>query len=167
MHQFLTKKDVEKLEKLLKLHKRKLIHFINELVGNYDDADDILSETYIKAFNGYSDLRDKDNILRWLHKIAYHAVIDFFRWEKRDEARLTDTTIRPGPNLEGLILSELYTLALIEELPQNYQGPLTLDTFEGLSLKEGAEHFNISLSAYKAKLYRARNCAQEKIELYL
>ena len=161
----LTEKEIERLDKLLKRHERRLIHYINSLVGNYADADDILSIAFIKAFNGYHNVRDKENISSWLHRICYRAVMDFFRWEKKDEDRLTELVADSGWSIEERVIFEHSIAGIIGELPQNYQTPLLLDHSENFTLAEGAEELNISLTAYKSRLYRGRETLKEKMEL--
>lgn len=164
MYQFLTGKEVEKLDKLLRKHEKRLIHHINSLVGNHADADDILSIAFIKAFKGYHRVRGKENISSWLYKICYSAAADFFRWEKKDEDGLMESVSDSGWSIEERVIFEQSMRGIIGTLPQNYQMPLLLDHFENLSLAEGAEELDLSPTAYRSRLYRGRAALRKQME---
>ncbi|HIH34445.1 MAG: RNA polymerase sigma-70 factor, ECF subfamily [archaeon GW2011_AR6] len=163
MHQSLTSNEVEKLDKLLRKHEKKLIHRINNLVGNFADADDILSIAFMKAFNGYHNVREKEDISSWLYNVCNSAVSDFFRLKKNDASRITESVADPAWNIEERVVFESSMDELIERLPQNYRMPLLLDQF-GDSCAEGAAELNISISTYKNRLYRGRTELRKQME---
>lgn len=76
--------QTEKFIDLLNLHQRKIYAFIISLVGNYNDADDILQETARMMWQKFGEFREGTDFLAWARTIAYYRVLDFRNRHKRD-----------------------------------------------------------------------------------
>lgn len=129
-------------------------------------ADDIVQDVFIKVQANLSQLKDRSKFSAWIHRIAQHMVMDYFR--------KSGTVINPAEldwesSQHEFNECVAYCLnVLLEELPDKYRHALKLTELENLSQYELAERLNISYSGARSRVQRARKLLREKIEaLYL
>ena len=61
---------------------RDILNYVYRLVGNNYEAEDLAQETFIKAFQKFESLKEKDKVKSWLYSIARNVTIDYFRKNK-------------------------------------------------------------------------------------
>ena len=133
------------------------------LTRNDHDAEDIVQESYLRAFRFFSGFRGGDS-RAWLLKIVRNTCYTWFRQNRPQELATefneeihTPETETPDP--EALLLqgadAQLLRRAL-EELPAEFREALVLRELEGLSYKEIAEVAGISIGTVMSRLSRAR-----------
>ena len=128
------------------------------------NAEDILQETFLKAYDRLGEVEDPNKIGSWLTTIARRKAIDFLRKEKRavclslDEQLLTlDQAVS---DVEKTCLerdAEQGLTRQILELPTKLKEAFQLSYLHGLKEKEIARKLGISQSAVKSRLFRARH----------
>ncbi|WP_338421064.1 RNA polymerase sigma factor [Mesobacillus harenae] len=154
----------------------------NELVSNYSNrlyktaicivrdpyiAEDIVQETFIKAFKKIDTIEDEGKIGGWLSCIATRTAIDFLRSDKRKNCILVDQVIIEQVQMGtdygvGLEQEAAATFLkddiqeLLTQLSSEYQEVLLLKAKFGLKEDEIANALQIKSSTVKTRLYRAR-----------
>src|SRR5581483_9523639 len=87
---------------------RRIFLLIYRVVGNVDDAQDLTQETFIKALQRQSQLKDLEKAASWLSRIAANTAIDFLRRKKRlaftDGSELAETRSSPAESPEQMLL---------------------------------------------------------------
>ncbi|WP_176140506.1 RNA polymerase sigma factor [Halobacillus salinus] len=124
-------------------------------------AEDILQETFMKAYDKLHEVKEEGKVGAWLSTIATRKAIDLIRKEKRhvylplEELPFSD----PSSGVEELVELRLQTkeaIQLIAALPPKLRVVLKLGCMEGKSEKEIAEALDVTLACVKSRMYRAR-----------
>jgi RNA polymerase sigma-70 factor, ECF subfamily len=74
---------IEPIENLFERHRRELSVHCYRLMGSYNESEDMVQETFIRAMNSYQDIDDPSSVRAWLYKIATNVCIDALRRRKR------------------------------------------------------------------------------------
>ena len=141
--------------------KNELLGFIKARVKDDDLANDILQEVFIKIHLKINQLKDKDKLSSWVYSISRNTIIDYFRKQKR-EGFISNSESDLIQELE--ISQKDFSSCLksfIPALSTKDQDALLKTSFEGLSQKEYAEQINLSYSATKSRVQRARERLKE------
>jgi RNA polymerase sigma-70 factor (ECF subfamily) len=152
-----------------------------KMVGNSQDAEDILQETFIKAYRYLKDFDGRSSLSTWLYRVATNEALMFLR-RKRPEQISIDEPLETEEG-EGepvqivdwghlpereLLSSEarLYLDRAIEQLSPSLRVVFVLRDMQGLSTQETAEVLNLSETAVKTRLSRARLRLREELSGY-
>ena len=81
-----TSEGMEKAIRLLvRAHQERLYRHIRRMVGNHDDADDVLQNTFIKAYRALNRFEGKSSLFTWLYRIASNESISFLRKKSKSK----------------------------------------------------------------------------------
>lgn len=171
----MEKNTKEKFERLFGESKPKLLNVAYNVVNNYDVAEDVLQDSYIKAWNNFDEYDSDKKFLNWMTTIVRNTGIDALRTKKRPLASAVTITrdaretgnasskadvdfIDHTCDLEKQLmqqetLSEIY--GLITDLPADLSEIMKL-MFAGQTYQEIADDIDIPLSTVRAKVHRAK-----------
>jgi RNA polymerase sigma factor (sigma-70 family) len=146
---------------------RLIYHIAYKLTKDAHLSEDIVQETFMKAYRKWDTLIDFRKIQSWLSSIANRTAIDFIRKEsKRREDLVDDQEAYDSPfiaNSTGMVESEVDFHLLEEEieegigmLPAKQQEVLRLKAIQGLSDKEIAQKLDLNPATVKTRYHRAR-----------
>lgn len=135
-------------------------------VKEESNAKDVLQETLIRIFRNIEKYKATGSFEGWMKKIAVRCSLNWLEKNKaRREVFAVDMNIdepsQPEP-LDNLTVEQI--TKLIDELPAGYQTVFNLNVVEGYDHKEIAELLNITESASRSQLVRARRLLQKKIK---
>ncbi len=165
--------------KLQKKYKSVIFTLIRRMVKDEDDVQDLVQETFIKAFNNIDKFQFGYSFSSWIYRIASNNCIDFLR-KKRISFVSIDKPIGTSDDDEytmeiedkeympdlSLINNEK-TNALknaIDELPENYREVIHLRHTEELDYQEISDKLNMPLGTVKAHLFRARKMLYDSLK---
>lgn len=146
-------------------------------VGDRADADDVVQETFVRAWRSLDSLRDHGAALGWLCRIASNVAADLHRARGRRRARSLDLSTEDGVALVEQIASDdpdpekravdsqlaRAALALVGELSEKHRMVLLLREVDGMSYTEIAEALELSVGTVESRLHRARAALAKKI----
>jgi RNA polymerase sigma-70 factor (ECF subfamily) len=150
------------------------------VTGDREVVEDLVQETFMRAFRGlpYFDRRAK--LSTWIYTIAHRVAIDHRRqsgrWREEslenDEAlrARTDSQVAPGPDPETAATHEQFARIVrdeIAELPDKYRIPLTLAALDELDHETIAEMIGVRPGSVKTLIFRARALLKERIRCRL
>jgi RNA polymerase sigma-70 factor, ECF subfamily len=173
--------DVAAFEHLVKRYDRKLFRIAQSVTHNREDSQDAVQETFLKAYQHLAEFRGDSQFSTWLIRITLNQSLMKLRKQRAtrevslDEDFGTDGETLPmqvvdwAPNAEELYsVSELRNILLktIEELRPILRAVFVLQDLEGLSTEQTAEVLNLSQSAVKSRLWRARLDLRERLNKY-
>ena len=152
-----------------------------KLTGDSQDAEDVVQETFIKAYNNIESFEGRSKVSTWLYRIATNEALMMLRKRKDgithiDEGVETDDgEIMPIQIVDWCCLPEKEimteeTRRVLQEaalqLSDSNRAAFLLRDVEGLSTQEAAEALDISESALKVRLMRARMQLREELSDY-
>jgi RNA polymerase sigma-70 factor (ECF subfamily) len=151
------------------------------LVKNRNNADDLVQETYLRAFKFLREDKEISNEKAWLFKILINAFINQYRKEKREPALVDFDSIESfhqsieeevlmSPIMENeaefnKLLDDDVKKAL-EDLPDDFRMVILLSTVEGFSYKEISDMVKCPIGTVMSRIYRGRRMLKEKLTNY-
>ncbi len=152
-----------------------------KMLGNPQDAEDILQETFLKAYKALPDFKERSSLSTWLYRIAVNEALMLLR-RRRPEPVSIDDDIEGEEGEVGSIeledwccLPEKELLSsegrrFLDQAIQNLSPALRivfiLRDIEGLSIHETAEAINLTKTVVKTRLLRARLALRQQLSTY-
>ena len=149
------------------------------MTRNPADAEDIVQETFLKAYRAYDTFTAGTNLKAWLYRILTNTYINKYRKQQRrpsevELGELQDIYLfkRVGEHsgasrsAEEDMLDEFVDQDIIEaleSLPDNFRMPVLLADVEGFSYKEISEMLDIPIGTVMSRLHRGRKALQRKL----
>jgi RNA polymerase sigma-70 factor, ECF subfamily len=149
------------------------------LTGNRTDAEDLVQETYLRAYRSYDSFTAGTNLRAWLFRILTNTHINRYRARTRrpDETELDDiedlylyrrlqNSSQYGQSAEDELMelfSEAEVVDAVEALPEAYRMAVLLADVEGFSYKEIAEILDIPVGTVMSRLHRGRKALQKEL----
>ncbi len=143
------------------------------------DAEDLVQETYLRAYRGYANFTDGTNLRAWLFRILTNTFINSYRAKQRrvQETDLDDVEdLYLYKRISGVdvasrsaedTLFELFTddevKNALEALPESFRMPVLLADVEDFSYKEIAEMLDIPIGTVMSRLHRGRKAMQKAL----
>jgi RNA polymerase sigma-70 factor, ECF subfamily len=173
--------DVSAFEQLVARYDRKLFRIAEHVMHNREDSQDVVQETFLKAFQHLGTFREDSQFSTWLIRITLNQALMKLRKRRTirevslDEDSGTDADTLPrqvtdwAPNPEELYgVSQLRDVLIqsLEKLRPNLRTAFVLRDIEGLSIKQTAEVLHLSCAAVKTRLLRARLQLRESLNEY-
>jgi len=112
-------------------------------------------------YNSCCNERELKNVRSWSFQIAYNVTIDYFKRNGRHNIELVDIPIEDASS--AYKDAEIWMEPLIRLLPAEYSEPLLMSDIEGMQQAAVAEKLNLSLTATKSRIQRARKLLKKEI----
>lgn len=147
-------------EELLSKYGKGAETYVKYKVSVKEDAEDILQETYVQAFNSIDSLKDEEAFRPWLISIARNKVNDYYR-KKADvtEVPFDDAVIQYVTINRPVNTSVSETMKLLDDEEREL---LHLYYWEDMSVKDIARELNIPEGTVKSRLHKARKSFEKK-----
>lgn len=160
-------KDSEDAQKeLYQKYARRLYAVCNRYSANYQEAEDILQDSFIRIFDNLKSYRSQGSFEGWMKRITVNTALELLRKKKISVVELDDDANYPEIACDENILDALSSkevIAAIQQLPEGYREVLNLFIVDGFSHKEISKMLGISEPNSKLRLNRARNMLKEKL----
>ena len=161
--------DSEAFRALVERHSRAVYRLAFRMTGSAQDAEDVVQETFLKAYKQLSRFESRANFGTWLHRIAVNCSIDLIRSRPRRETLQSDTdtesfgatvesTDATGTSPERLMLSTEVQQRISDAmsgLSRMERAAFMLRHFEGRSIDEISESLGLKTNATKHSIFRA------------
>ncbi len=150
---------------------RRIFLLIYRIVGNVDDAQDLTQETFIKALQRQSQLKDREKADRWLSRIASNTAIDYLRRKKNvsltELAEVPFSLVSQQESPEQFLLRSEKRLQLddgLAALTERERTALVLRDIEDMPAVEVARVMNCSMATVRSHISNARVKFQKYLE---
>jgi RNA polymerase sigma-70 factor, ECF subfamily len=151
------------------------------MTRNPSDAEDLVQETFAKAYAGFHQFQQGTNLRAWLHRILSNTFINGYRKKRReplqdlsgefqDEWQVGSDPLAPpvksaeAEAIERLADSDI--LQALKELPEEFRVAIYLADVEGYPYREIAEIMGTPLGTVMSRLHRGRNKLRHKLARY-
>ena len=154
------------------------------MTRNPADADDLVQETYLRAFRGFGGFQDGTNLKAWMYRILTNTYINSYRAKQRrpEESALDEVedlylyrrlggleAASMGRSAEDELMdtfSEAEVKHAVEDLPEVFRMAVLLADVEGFAYKEIAEILDIPVGTVMSRLHRGRKALQKALYDY-
>lgn len=154
------------------------------MTRNPADAEDLVQETFLRAYRGFGGFEEGTNLKAWMYRILTNAYINTYRAKQRrpDESSLDEgedlhlfrrlgglEAARAGRSAEDELMdwfTDAEVKEAIESLPENFRIAVLLADVEGFAYKEIAEILDIPIGTVMSRLHRGRRALQKALYEY-
>jgi len=151
------------------------------MTRNPTDAEDLVQETYLRAYRGFGGFQEGTNLKAWLYKILTNTYINIYRAKKRrpDMETLDDVedfylyrriggleAVDADRSPEAEVLDAIPETAVteaVEALPEQFRMAVLLADVEGFSYKEIADIMDVPIGTVMSRLHRGRKQLQRRL----
>ena len=151
------------------------------MTRNPADAEDLVQETFLRAYRGFGGFKDGTNLKAWLYKILTNTFINIYRAKKRrpEETEFDDVeefslynrlggleAANAGRTPEAEVLEGMpdeVVKEALESLPEQFRMAVLLADVEGFSYKEIAEIMDVPVGTVMSRLHRGRKQLQKRL----
>jgi RNA polymerase sigma factor (sigma-70 family) len=158
-----------------------MYNFAYRLTNDEDDANDLIQDTYLKAFRFINSFQEGTNAKAWLFRILKNSFINDYRkkskepskvdyqevetvYNSTEDAEYESTTDLRLESVQDMIGDEV-AMAL-NGLPIDFRTVIILCDIEGFTYEEMAKILDIPIGTVRSRLHRARNLLKEKLRSY-
>jgi RNA polymerase sigma-70 factor (ECF subfamily) len=164
---------------------REAIPLLSELYGgalrltrNPTDAEDLLQETFLRAYRGFASFKEGTNLRAWLYRILTNAFINIYRKRQREPQTVSDSDVEEWylydklgaegaeASAEAQVLDSLPDEDVQEalaSLPDQFRLAVLLADVEGFSYKEIAEILDVPIGTVMSRLHRGRRALERRL----
>lgn len=173
--------DRDAFRALVDRHSRSIFRLAYRMTSNEYDAEEVVQETFLKAYRRLDKFESRANFGTWLYRIAVNCSLDLMRSRKRDEEHrmheqseseegelgMVQQLPSENPSPERMVLSgemgERMKRALAE-LSETERAAFVMRHYEGLSIEEIGEALGLRMSATKNSVFRAVQKLRKALE---
>ena len=152
---------------IYKLYANAMYNVALRIVNDEAEAEDVLQEAFLDAFNRIADFRQETTFGLWLKQIVINRAINYLRKRKAEFVSIDEVEIadEPSYNEEETHLKIETIKAAINELPDGYRVVLTLYLFEGYDHEEIAHILKITENTSRSQYMRAKKKLNSLLEM--
>jgi RNA polymerase sigma-70 factor (ECF subfamily) len=172
-------RDEAAIRSIMQANNRRLYRLARGILRNDSEAEDVVQETYVRAFTHLGGFRGDSSLATWLARIAMNEALGRLR---RQRASVEFDTLAPGV-LEAQIIQfplsapsgdpeksmaqrEIQAVVerAIDELPEAFRIVFITRVIEGMNVEESAAILGLKPETVKTRLHRARNMLRDNVE---
>jgi len=173
--------DARAFSELVRRYEGKIFRLAQHITQNREDAEDVLQETFMKAYEHLDQFQGNSKFYTWIVRIAVNQALMKLRRRKTDRSVSLDETIDTG---EDTVVREIAAWdedaearysreelgqildTAVQSLDPPYRSVFQLRDIDELSTEETADALSLSVPAVKSRLLRARLQLREKLTRY-
>ncbi|MBV9492661.1 MAG: sigma-70 family RNA polymerase sigma factor [Acidobacteria bacterium] len=171
--------DPDAFRQLVERHSKPIFRVAYRMTGNEHDADDVVQETFLRAYKQLEQFEERANFGTWLHRIAVNCSLDLLRSRGRHDKHYAGDTADEllqgeikavDPQPDRLLLSvelQQHVTAALERLSGNERTAFVLRHFEGMPVEEIGKTLGIQVNAAKHTIFRAVRKLREALEPFV
>src|SRR5437867_3723868 len=173
--------DTGAFGELTEHYQRKIFRLAQNITQNREDAEDVLQETFMKAYEHLPDFEGNSKFYTWIVRIAVNEALMKLRKRKWDKTVWLDEPVNTGEDTVAREIAvwddnpeqryskeELHDILdkAVNSLAAPYRTAFVLRDVEGLSTEETAQALDLSVPAVKSRLLRARLQLRDRLSKY-
>ncbi|MBQ7432627.1 MAG: RNA polymerase sigma factor [Lachnospiraceae bacterium] len=154
----------QEFEDLVKQYGTELLHICLMYLKNYQLAEDAVQETFLAVYQNYGKFKGNSSLKTWMTRIAMNKCKNILRKKYLQVECLPLDLQIPKEGEWGKIEREMTVTKAIVELPRKEREVMIAYYYQGLSVKEVAELYQLKEAAVMQRMKRARNKLKNRLE---
>lgn len=172
----------ERFDELVKAYTRKLYRLAYGLLGNHHDAEEVVQDSFVRAYRGLENFRGDSSFETWMHRITMNLARNKFHWNRRrgegittslseqsgfaedgeqsGEMELPDTSYSPDRLMQKAELRDNVTRGL-HQLPESLREAMILRHVKDMPYEEIANLLNCPVGTVKSRIARGRELLRQ------
>ena len=167
--------DSDAFRQLVERHSQPVFRVAYRMTGNQHDADDVVQETFLRAYRTLDRFEERANFSTWLHRIAINCSLDLLRARGRHDKQyggdvevLDPSSDAPEPDRIALSAElQQHVAAAMKRLSDNERTAFVLRHFEGMPVEEIGKTLGIQVNATKHTIFRAVRKLRDALEPFV
>jgi len=168
--------DSDAFRLLVERHSRAIFRVAYRMTANEHDADDVVQETFLRAYRQIDRFEERANFSTWVHRIAINCSLDLLRARGRHDKHyggdpsseeMSAVIKTDDPQPDRLLLSaelQSHVAKALERLSGNERTAFILRHFEGMPVEDIGKTLGIQVNAAKHTIFRAVRKLRESLE---
>ena len=169
--------DSDAFRLLVEQHSRAIFRLAFRMTGNEQDAEDVVQETFLRAYRQLSRYEARASFSTWLYRIASNYALDLIRMRKRHQEKrehgspegrdILQSLPEAGPGPDRIVFGSQVkdkVNAALDELTAQERTAFVLRHFEGLSIEEIGQALGTGINATKHSIFRAVQKLRRSLE---
>jgi RNA polymerase sigma-70 factor (ECF subfamily) len=171
-------RDEAAVRAIMQANNRKLYRLARGILRNDSEAEDVVQETYVRAFTRLDEFRAESNLSTWLSRIAINEALGRLRRTRPDvdlagvpegtlEAQIIQFPLSSAADPERTMAQREIQKVVehaVDELPAAFRLVFITRVIEGMSVEETAQILNLKPETVKTRLHRARTMLRDNVE---
>ncbi|AUS98714.1 RNA polymerase subunit sigma-24 [Clostridium thermosuccinogenes] len=171
--------DIEAFEQLIEDYQKRVFNIALRMIGNYDDANELAQEVFIRIFKSIKDFKEESSLSTWIYRITTNVCLDEIRKRKNknvvsldEEVKLEEGDLqrqvedtRPTPDViaEKNEVRKLVKDAIMS-LPEEQRTVIILRDIQGFSYEEIAKIMKCPEGTVKSRINRSRQILRDRLK---
>jgi RNA polymerase sigma-70 factor (ECF subfamily) len=168
--------DTQAFGRLVERYQSRLLNAVTRTVGRRAEAEDIVQEAFVRAFEAIDRFRQRSTFYTWLYRIAFNLVASMHRQRRyrsgppggppAEPVRVEELEAADTANPEAQVEvneQRRRVQQAISELPETFRLALVLREIEGMNYGEIGEVLRVPVGTVKSRIYRARMDLRDKL----
>jgi RNA polymerase sigma-70 factor, ECF subfamily len=146
-------------KKFYDMFARKMMGVCLRYTNNYEEAQDVLQDAFVKIYNKLPDFQSKGSLEGWVRRIMVNTALDAYRKAKKHQSNVDVDTVGYMLDSEDYTIESINAqdlLKIIQSIPEGYRVVFNLFAIEGYSHKEIADRLGVTESTSKSQYSRAK-----------
>lgn len=160
---------------LVERYQSRLFALVRHYTRNPVEIEDVVQETFLKAFSRLDTFQHQSSFYTWIYRIATNTILDFMKRRGRspvqvvEDPELVASTSAPSPRVSSpdaqLQREEIarITHTILEGMPEIFRAVLVMREFEDMAYQDIADVLGISIGTVESRLFRARARFKDKL----
>ena len=173
------KGDKQAFGVLVEKYNKKLFRLLSRMVRDQSEIEDIVQDSFIKAYRAINNFRGDSAFYTWLYRIGVNTAKNHLMALSRRPKAMNDVELEDIENFDdagdlrsyetpesALMTKEIAATVneTIEQLPEELKSAITLREIDGLSYEEIAEIMDCPIGTVRSRIFRARESIAEKLK---
>ena len=174
--------DMAAYDQLVRRYQERIYATVYHMTSNHEDANDLVQETFVKAFRALKSFKGDSSFYTWIYRIAVNKTINFLK-QRKNRVHLSlndlDFNVENDPDLVALVSEntprrDLDLLELqeklngaMQKLSEHHRMVVTLHDIQGLSHEEIGKIMDCNVGTVRSRLFYARQQLQAHLSDYL